>query len=160
MKLITLEDTRFFHCNIKTLNLIPNVIANQRSAEAGCDEAVFHRGERVTECGHSNVHILKNGVFHTAPADNLILPGITRAHVIGVCRRLGIPVDETPFTLSGLFNADEVIVTSAGTLCTPASHIDGKPVGGKAADLLNRIRLQAVEDFEKETNAKLPCALK
>ena len=67
-KCITLEDKRFFYCNIKTINLLPAVIANQRAVEAGCDETIFHRGERVTECSHSNVHIIKDGTLITAPA--------------------------------------------------------------------------------------------
>ncbi|MDR2176610.1 MAG: aminotransferase class IV, partial [Treponema sp.] len=67
-KLVTVEDTRFFHCNIKTLNLIPNVLASEAARKAGCDEAVFHRSGRVTEGSHCNVHILKDGVFRTAPA--------------------------------------------------------------------------------------------
>ena len=68
IKLITTEDTRFFHCNIKTLNLIPSVMAAQKAKEAGCQECVFYRpGGRVTECAHSNVHILKDGVLYTAP---------------------------------------------------------------------------------------------
>ncbi|MCQ2553343.1 MAG: aminotransferase class IV, partial [Clostridia bacterium] len=63
--LITCEDTRYYHCNIKTLNLIPNVMASQKAKDAGCKEAVFYReGGRVTECAHSNVHILKDGVLH------------------------------------------------------------------------------------------------
>ena len=59
IKLITCEDTRFLHCNIKTLNLIPSVVATQKAQDAGCQEAVFYRaGGRVTECAHSNVHII------------------------------------------------------------------------------------------------------
>ena len=83
IKLITVEDTRFFHCNIKTLNLIPSVMATQKAKDAGCQEAVFYRpGGRVTERAHSNVHIIKDGKLYTAPTDNLILPGIARAHLI------------------------------------------------------------------------------
>ena len=52
LKLITLEDTRFLHCNIKTLNLLPSVMASQKTEEAGCQESVLHRGDRVTECAH------------------------------------------------------------------------------------------------------------
>ncbi|MGG7187341.1 aminotransferase class IV, partial [Clostridium butyricum] len=106
LKLITLEDTRFLHCNIKTLNLLPSVMAAQKTEEMGCDEAVFHRGERVTECAHSNVSIIKDGILKTAPTDNLILPGIARAHLIKMCKRFNIPVDETPFNLNELMNAD------------------------------------------------------
>ena len=112
-KLISLEDTRFKLCNIKTLNLIPSVLANQRALEAGCDEAVLHRGSRVTECAHSNISILKDGVLRTAPTDELILPGITRKHLLALAKENGIPTLEEPFSMVELMNADEVIVTSS-----------------------------------------------
>ena len=105
-KLISMEDIRFKLCNIKTLNLIPSVMASQRAKEKGCQEAVFHRGDRVTECAHSNCHIIKDGKLITAPTDNLILPGIVRAHLIKACKKLEIPVSETPYTLDEMFDAD------------------------------------------------------
>lgn len=152
VKLITMEDTRFLHCNIKTLNLIPSVMASQKAKEAGCDEAVFHRGVRVTECAHSNVHILKNGTFITAPTDNLILPGIARAHLIKACKQLGIPVSETPFTVGELMDADEIIISSASTFCRSANEIDGKPAGGKAPDLLKALQDEVMREFYEETD--------
>jgi len=139
-KCITMEDTRFFHCDIKTLNLLPSVIYTQRAEEAGCDETILHRGERVTECAHSNVHILKNGALKTAPCDNLILPGITRAHRIAQCREMGIEVIEEPFTVQEMMEADEVFFTSASALCCRICEIDGKPVGGKDPALIRRIQ--------------------
>lgn len=152
IRLITMEDTRFFHCNIKTLNLIPSVMASQKAKEAGCQETVFYRpGGRVTECAHSNVHILKDGMLRTAPTDNLILPGIARAHLIRACKQLEIPVNETAFSLEELFAADEVIVTSSSNLCLYASEIDGKPVGGKAPQLLERIRSYLLDEFYAAT---------
>ena len=96
-KLISVEDTRFLHCNIKTLNLIPNCMAMQQAVEAGCDEVVFHRGDRVTEGAHSGLAILKDGVFCTPPADNLILPSITRKHFLTLCDKLGVPTRIAPF---------------------------------------------------------------
>lgn len=151
IKLITVEDTRFFHCNIKTLNLLPNVIASQKAAEAGCDEVVFHRGDRVTECAHSNISILQNGVFRTAPLDNLILPGITRGHLIQICKENGIPVEESIFTVEDLMKADEIIVSSSGSLCLSVSEIDGSPVGGKSADLLQILQDSSLYKFHEET---------
>ena len=153
IKLITKEDTRFLHCNIKTLNLIPSVMATQDAIEAGCDETVLHRGDRVTECAHSNVHILKNGTFITAPTDHLILPGIARAHLIKACKKLGIAVDETPFTLKEMMDADEVIVSSSGSLCLAAERIDGKSVGGKAPQLLKKLQDEVLREFNDETRA-------
>ncbi len=150
---ITMEDTRFLHCNIKTINLLPSVIYTQRAEEAGCDETILHRGDRVTECAHSNVHILKDGVLRTAPCDNLILPGITRAHRIVQCREMGIEVVEEPFTVQELMAADEVFFTSASALCCRIAEIDGQPVGGKAPELLRRIQDAAWAEAMAEVEA-------
>ena len=137
---ITLEDTRFLHCNIKTINLLPAVIANQRAVEAGCDETIFHRGDRVTECSHSNVHILKGGVLHTAPCDNLILPGIARKNILKICAEQGIPVVEEPFTLAELFDADEIFFSSSSALTCRVKEIDGKSVGMRDEATFAKIR--------------------
>ncbi|MBQ9977242.1 MAG: aminotransferase class IV [Clostridia bacterium] len=151
IQLITMEDTRFLHCNIKTLNLIPAVIASQRAKEAGCFEAVFHREGRVTECAHSNVHIIKDGTLITAPTDNLILPGIARKHIIKTCKKIGVPVLEKPFNLEQLFAADEILVSSAGALCLIANEIDGKKVGGKATELVEKLQEILLQDFLDQT---------
>lgn len=155
VRLITMPDTRFFHCNIKTLNLIPNVMAARRTEELGCDECVFHRDGRVTECAHSNVHILKDGVFRTAPTDNLILPGIARANLLWACRENGIPTDETPFTLDEMMNADEVIISASSSFCLSACEIDGKPVGGKAPELLAALRKTLLADWHAATGCEI-----
>ena len=152
VSLITVEDTRFLHCNIKTLNLIPSVMANQRAQEAGCYEAVFFRpGGRVTECSHSNIHILRDGVFYTAPSDNLILPGIARLRLISTCGRLGIPVREQPFTLADLMAADEIITSSSSALCQRAGRVDGVAAGLRDPALFERIHEAVIHEFLDET---------
>lgn len=152
VSLITAEDTRFFHCNIKTLNLIPSVMANERAKRAGCYECVLYRpGRRVTECSHSNVHIIKDGVFYTAPTDNLILPGIARAHLIKACKKLQIPVSETPFTVEDLLAADEIITSSSTAPCIRACRVDGQPVGMKREDLFNALHEAVFQEFYDET---------
>jgi len=151
VKLITMEDTRYFHCNIKTLNLIPSVIASQRAKEAGCDETILHRNGRVTECAHTNVHIIKDGTFITAPTDNLILPGIARAHIIKACNKLSVPVEEREYNLDELMAADEIMISSAGSLCLGADEIDGVKVGGKAGDVLKMIQDELLREFMDET---------
>ena len=152
-KLISMEDIRFKLCNIKTLNLIPSVLANQRAAEAGCDEAVLHRGRRVTECAHSNISILKDGVLRTAPTDELILPGITRKHLLALAKENGIPTSETPFSMVELMNADEIIVTSSSALCIRVSHIDNIPVGGKDPERIKLLQDAYWHKFTTETQA-------
>lgn len=151
IKLITAPDTRYLICNIKTLNLIPNIMALQQAEEAGCQEAVFYRGETVTECTRSNIHILKNGVFITHPANNLILQGITRNHLLKICERLGIKTEERAFTLSELFDADEVIISNIAHFAMAADTIDGKRCGGKAEELLKKIQDELMQEFIEET---------
>ena len=154
IKLITEPDTRFFHCNIKTLNLIPSVMATEKAKRAGCQETVFYReGGRITECAHSNVHINKDGALYTAPLDNLILPGIARKHLIEAANRLGIPVHEEPYYLEDLFAAEEVLVTSSSNLCLHANEIDGKPVGGKQPELIEKLRQEVLGEFLSATEA-------
>jgi len=153
ISLITEEDRRFFFCHIKTLNLLPNVLASEKAKRAGCTEAVFHRKGRVTECSHSNVHILKDGVFRTAPTDELILPGIARSHLIAACKALGVPVREEAFTVDDLFSADEVLTSSCTTFCFSACSLDGRPVGGKAPDLLKKLQNAVMEEFFTQTAA-------
>ncbi len=152
MKVITMEDTRFLHCNMKTLNLLPTVLASQAAVAAGADEAIFHRGVRVTECAHSNVSILReDGVLQTAPADHMILAGVARGHLLSFCKQFDIPVLEQPFTVAEMMTAAEVIVTSSGTLCRPVGEIDGTPVGGKAPETLKQLQTALVNDFMEKT---------
>lgn len=147
LKLMTVEDTRFLHCNIKTLNLIPNVMASELGKQHGCNEIVFHRGDIVTECAHSNVHMIKDGVFITHPTDHYILPGISRVHLIKMCKVAGIPVDERPFTVAEMMDADEVIVSSSSNFCLSAHEIDEKPVGGKAPEILATLRKLLMDEY-------------
>lgn len=154
VRLCTMPDTRFFHCNIKTLNLIPAVMAAQRAKELGCYETVFHRDGRVTECAHSNVHIIKDGVFITPPTDNLILPGIARKHLLTACKSLGIPTEERPFSTDEMFAADEVLISSAGSLGLAACEIDSVAVGGKAPEILCMIQNEVQREFDEQTRKK------
>lgn len=131
VRAITLEDKRFEMCDVKTLNLLLNCMYQQEAKEQGCYEAILHRGDRVTEGAHTNISILKDGIFRTPPLDELILPSVTRKHYLELCTMLGIRVMEKPFTLEELMNADEVFILSSTGVCNVADEIDGVPVGGK-----------------------------
>ena len=148
---ITLEDTRYYHCNIKTLNLLPNVLAAQATEEAGVDEAILHRGDTVTECSHSNISILKDGVLITHPTNQFILAGIGRAHLIAACRKTGISVIERPYTLSELMDADEAYITSASALCMRVIEVDGVPIGGRNAAITKRLQDDLLNDYLEAT---------
>ena len=127
-------------------------MAAEKARRAGCEEAVFYRpGGRVTECAHSNVSIIRDGILITAPTDELILPGIGRAHLLSACRRLGIEIQEKPYFLEDLFEADEIIVTSSTKLCRRGNILDGKPVGGRLPDMYEEIRKSIIGEFMTET---------
>ena len=156
-KLISYEDIRYYMCNVKTLCLLPNVLAAQAAEDAGADECVQYRvncdgfDKRVTEGAHTNVHCLKDGVLYTAPLDKLILPGIARKNLIRICGDLGVPVKEEAFSLDFYKSADELLVSSSSNFCLSATHLDGNAVGGKAEDLLKKIQDALYKDYLKET---------
>lgn len=150
IKLITAEDKRYRYCNVKTVNLLPAVLASAKAEEADCDEAIFYRGQTVTECAHSNVFIIKDNILFTHPLSEHILSGITRRHVIIGAAELGMRCKEEPFDLSALYLADEILITSTTRLLRFATHVDGIAVGGRqpnAVDALHSFLL-----WEYQTN--------
>lgn len=126
---VTAEDIRWLRCDLKTLNLLPNVLAKQHAVDLGANEAILHRGGTVTECSASNIFMVQSGCLYTHPADNLILHGITRSVVIKLAKALQIPVLEHPFTIGQLSCADEAFITGTTVEITPIVQIDGRPVG-------------------------------
>ncbi len=155
IQLRTEEDTRFFHCNIKTLNLMPSVMSAQQARREGVFETVYWRPmdnmKRVTECAHCNVSILKDDKLLTAPIDNLILPGIARAHLIKACHTLGIGVCEEAYDLQEVFDAQEIMVTSSSNLVLFADAVDGHLAGGKAPQIAEAIRAEVNREFSEAT---------
>ena len=141
IKCVTAEDKRFLYCNVKTLNLLPSVLYAEKAYKADADETILYRhGGRVTECAHSNCHMIKNGIVYTAPTDDKILPGIARAHLVRMCKKLGIGISETPFDIDEMREADEILVTSSSNVCLRVNELDGKPVGGKDPETFERLR--------------------
>jgi len=124
----SVEDVRWLRCDIKSLNLLGNVLAKQEAHESGCIEALLHRDGVVTEGSASNMFGVKDGIVYTHPVTNLILNGITRQVVLGLCEEEGIPVVEKSFTLDEAFEMDEFFLTSTTSEVTPVISIDGRPV--------------------------------
>ena len=148
------KDIRFHMCNIKTLNLLPSVLSAQHAKNNKCEETVFVRDGYVTECSHSNISILKDGKLITAPADNHILPGVTRAHLIQACNKHGMEVVEKKYTLDELIDADEIIVTSSSKMAKSVKRVDSKCVGGKDEKNLRLLQKEIYEDYIKATQNK------
>lgn len=127
---ITLPDVRWSRCDIKSVNLLPNVLAAQRAAEAGAFEAILVRDGVVTEATRSNVLAVVGGVVRTHPTGPLILPGVTREVVLELASGAGIPVREEELGADELFAAEEVLLTGTTADVTPVVTVDGRAVGG------------------------------
>lgn len=149
VKAIITDDIRWLRCDIKSLNLLGNLLANQKAAEAGCDEAVLHREGRVTEGSHSNISIVKDGKVYSHPANHFILNGISRRVMIEICKREEIPFIEEPFTVEELTQADEIFLTGTTVEVMPVVELAGKSISGGDPGPLTR-KLQELFKSEIE----------
>lgn len=141
------EDIRWLRCDIKSLNLLPNVLAKQTAKEQGSYEAIFHRGDIVTECSSSNVYLVKNGTIYTHPTTNLILNGITRQRIVAICEAHSIPLVEKPFTIYDIDSADEMFLTSTTSEVTPIISVNRKNISNGTVGPLTA-RLQALYEVD------------
>lgn len=143
VKVVLLPDERWLRCNIKSLNLLGNVLAKQQAKEMGCYEAVLVRDGLVTEGASSNFFLVKDEVLWTHPATNLILKGITRSIIVErLAPELGIPVLEKAFTPEFIDTAAEAFITSTGAEIMPVTKIRGKKIGDGSVGAITQ-QLQA-----------------
>ncbi len=135
---VTVPDIRWQRVDIKSVALLPNVLAKQAAREQGAKEAWLVDGEgRVTEGASSNAWIVtRDGVLVTRPLQTGILPGITRSVVVDLIAREGLGFEERPFTVEEAYAAREAFVTSASQLVMPVVSINGRPVGNGAPGLV------------------------
>ncbi|MBR5515587.1 MAG: aminotransferase class IV [Clostridia bacterium] len=153
--LLSMEDMRFKYCNIKTVNLLPNVFAAQKASENGYTEALMHRRGRVTEAAHSSILIIKNGRVIMPPLDELILPGITRAIIKELCEKASIPAEERIISVDEVMDADEIILCSTTKNIIFVYNIDGKDVGGKDRACAVKIQEMFIDKIYNETGVRL-----
>ncbi|WP_240378091.1 D-amino-acid transaminase [Bacillus piscicola] len=125
ISLLALEDIRWLRCDIKTINLLGNIMAKRKAEDNHCDEALQHRDSTVTEGSSSNAFIVQNGTLYTHPANHYILNGITRQFVLQLARKIGIPAEEKAFTLDDLALADEMFMTGTTTEILPVVSVKG-----------------------------------
>ena len=138
---ITTEDIRWLRCDIKSLNLLGNVLAKERAVKYNAQEAIQHRGDIVTEGSSSNVYAIKAGEIYTHPVNNYILNGITRMVIKDIAQEKGIPFNEGTFTVDFLRNADEIIVSSTSIEVMPVVKLDGEQVGdGEVGPITKSLR--------------------
>jgi D-alanine transaminase len=126
---VTYPDYRWSRCDLKTVNLLPAVMAKQFASDNDAFEAVFLRDAVVTEGSHTNVFGVIGGEARTYPNSNYVLPGVTRDVVIELANELGIPVSETPIYRHEIASLEECFLTGTTSDVMPVVAIDGKPVG-------------------------------
>jgi D-alanine transaminase len=130
LKVITVPENRWDRVDIKTIGLLPNVLAKQKARESGAQEAWFVDGDgTVKEGASTNAWIVtRDGVIVTRPADSGILRGITRATLFDVAKKLGLSIEERGFSVAEAKAAREAFITAATTVVMPVVAIDGDPV--------------------------------
>ncbi len=126
---ITVPDRRWSRVDIKSIALLPNVLAEQAAVDAGADEAIQVRDGVAIEGAHANLFAVFDGVLTTHPESNRILPGITRAAVLELAADRGTPVKERPIPAEELSVANEVFLTGTTVEVRPITQIDGQPIG-------------------------------
>lgn len=126
---VTYPDYRWSRCDLKTVNLLPAVMAKQFAADHDAFEAIFVRDAVVTEGSHTNVFGVLGGELRTYPNSNFVLPGVTRDVVVELARELGIPVSETPIYQHEIGSLEECFLTGTTSDVMPVVAIDGRPVG-------------------------------
>lgn len=126
---ILVPDIRWTRCDIKSLALLPNVLASQEAREQGVEEAIFVRDGVITEGAHTNVCAVIEGGLVTHPATNHILAGITRGLVLGLCAELDIACREEPIRAEALGTATELMILGTTTEIMPVVEVDGQMVG-------------------------------
>jgi D-alanine transaminase len=138
---ILLPDDRWGRTNIKSVGLLPNVLAHQEAVDRGAREAIFARDGFLMEGTHSNVFVVFRDRVVTPPLSNHILRGITRQVVLELCDELSISHSERPISGPELARADELFITGTTVEITPVVNFDGQPVGASRSGAVTR-RLQ------------------
>ena len=152
---ITVPDDRWARVDIKSIGLLPNVLAQQAAVDAGVADALLVKDGVALEGSHNNVFAVFGGVVTTHPATHQILHGVTRAYVMELAREQGIPVEERPVLLEEMRDADEIFFTGTTTEVRPTVRLDGEPVGdGQVGPVAKAL----CEAFKAGTQAEVSAA--
>jgi len=147
LSVITVEDRRWHMCHVKTTSLIANVLAKHQARVAGADDAVFVRNGVVTEAASSNVFLVADGCLYTHPADNHVLAGVTRQHVLNLAAARGVPVREEKCSRELMATAAEIFLSDTIHDVTPVIRVDGQPVGGGNPGPVTRLLKDAFREL-------------
>ena len=146
VKVITYEDLRWGRRDIKTTNLLPNILAEKHARKSSAYTAILIKNNIITEGVHSNIWIIKKNIIYTHPSNTDILKGVTRTSLKKIITKYKLNLKEKSFNRKQLYNADEVFLTSSGSFVTPIIKIDSKLVNeGK----IGKITLQLAQAYYK-----------
>ncbi len=143
---VTHPDYRWSRCDLKTVNLLPAVMANQFAHDHDAFEAIFVRDTALTEGSHTNFFGVLDGELRTYPNSNYVLPGVTRDIVVELARELGIPVNETPVFRHEIPLLQECFITGTTSDVMPVVSLDGAPIGSGSPGGMTRRLQQALAD--------------
>jgi D-alanine transaminase len=145
---ILLTDERWGRCDIKSVMLLPNVLAAQKASEAGAIDAILVKDGFALEGTKANLFSVAKGVLRTAPNGPRILPGVTRAAAIEAARRIGLPVEERAFTVEEMYASQEVFLASTTLWTHSIVSVEGRPIGsGKPGPVSRMIREALIAEF-------------
>ncbi|WP_176083537.1 D-amino-acid transaminase [Martelella sp. HB161492] len=147
----TVPDQRWARRDIKTICLLPQVIAKREAKAAGCGEAWMLDGDFVTEGASSTAYLItSDGKIITRGNSQITLPGCTRLAILDLAREADLAIEERPFTLKEALEAEEICLTSASNFIAPIVEIDGRPVGtGKPGPVYQRLRELYIENARR-----------
>ena len=148
---IAVPDVRWSRCDIKSIALLPNVLANQQAHDAGAFEALFIKDGVLIEGSHSNLFGVLDGTLITYPACNYILPGITRALVLTMARELDIPVAESAIPWDSIADVEELFLSGTTTEVMPVTTVDSHVIAdGRRGPITTRLQQAYRERIEAE----------
>jgi D-alanine transaminase len=146
---VSMEDKRWLNCQIKSISLLGNVLAAQHAAEHDVTEAIQFRDGFLSEASSSNVWIVKGGKLYAPPKDNLILEGIRYGLIEELCSAQGLAFEARKITQAEVFDADEVLLSSASKEILPVVSIDDKTVGNGTPGPVFAQLYQAYQDAKQ-----------
>jgi D-alanine transaminase len=152
IRVITTADQRWLHCDVKSVNLLANVLAKKKAQRAGADEPLLIRDGLVHEGSSASFFGVKGGRIVTHPLDENILPGVVRDHAVRLAVTERIPLAERPLREAELFDLDEAFITSTTQAVMPVAFIDGRAIGsGRRGRITERLQLA----FDAEERADM-----
>jgi D-alanine transaminase len=136
VSVITHEDYRWSRRDIKTTNLLPNILAENEAHKKKAYTAILIKNNKITEAAHANIWIVKNNIILTHPSNTEILKGVTRTVLKVIIKKFKLTLKEKSFTKKQLFNADEIFLTSSTSFVTPIIKVDSKLINkGKIGNI-------------------------